>query len=339
MLRTFASTNLLFLTVVDSSEEIHASGKHQQQNTSSRTKTQHLGHESLVKSAKALLSEHGKHRGQGPVVLGDDTGDSGGVLDSGLDHIKGGVEHGTGGSSNRSGNQIVDHLASLVSGLGQQLSHLENDSKVTRVPGNVSPQSGLQTVVQSERTLLSHNGLHHVGHAGVLGRLVLESDLNELKGHDDERLGGSGGGSGQNRQRLGHLGHAKGVSVELAPLVVGSKLDGSLGGLHENGGGNTSVQSREALVSHNLLETVDHGGVLLTSALDLELHSGLDHVQGVHDQDFGHAGNGSGCELVDEGEGWVSDERRKRQNLQTWSAQHDEIGTTTQPPLSECVAR
>lgn len=291
------------------SEEVHATGEDNQQNTSSGTESQNLGHETLVQSSKALLSEDSDHGRKSPVVLGNDTRHSGGVLDSRLDDIKGGVEHGTGGSSDRSGNQIVDHLALLVGGLGEQLSHLENDTEVSRVPGDVSPQSGLQTVVQSEGTLLSDDGLDDISHTGVLGRLVLESDLDKLKGNNNKGLGGSGGGSSENGQRLGHLGHAKGVSVKLAPLVVGGKLDGSLGGLHEDGGRDSSVQTGEALVSHNLLQTVDHGGVLLSGALDLELHSGLDHVKGVHDEDFGHAGNGAGCELVDEGEGWVSEER------------------------------
>ena len=50
-----------------------------------------------------------------------------------------------------------------------------------------------------------------------------------------------------------------------------------LGGLHEDGSLNSSVQPREALVANNLAEAVDHAvvGLLTSSGRALELDSCL----------------------------------------------------------------
>ena len=65
--------------------------------------------------------------------------------------------------------------------------------------------------------------------------LTLQSNLDQLEGHNDESLGGTSGCAGQDGERLVHLGDAEHVPVELAPLVVGSELGGALGSLHEDG--------------------------------------------------------------------------------------------------------
>lgn len=101
-----------------------------------------------------------------------------------------------------------------------------NTTEVTSVPGNVSPHSGLESVVHSEGSLLGNNLLDDIDHTVVLsgGGLVLETDLDELERNDDEGLGGSGSGSGKDGKSLGLLVDSEGLAVELAPLIIGGKL-------------------------------------------------------------------------------------------------------------------
>ena len=136
------------------------------------------------------------------------------------------VEHGSKNSSGATSDEIVKHLSLLGLLLGEKLLDLVNNTKVAGVPGDVSPHGALKTVVHGQNSLLGDNLADNVHHSRVLAgrRLVLKSDFDELEGNDDERLGGSGGGSGQNGQSLGLLSHTESLAVVLAPRVVGSKL-------------------------------------------------------------------------------------------------------------------
>lgn len=207
----------------------------------------HLGEEALVQGRETLLAGDGDEGGEGPVVLGGDTGNLGGVLNSALDDIQGGVEDGTDGATNGTGNEVVAHLTLRGLALGEQLFDLEDAAKVTGVPEDVAPEGALQTLVHGEGTLGLDDLGDNVEHAGVLsgGGLILESDLDELEGDDDEGLGGTGGGASENGDGLGHLGEAEEVAVDLAPLIVGGELGRTLGSLHEDGRGDATVETRE----------------------------------------------------------------------------------------------
>ena len=74
--------------------------------------------------------------------------------------------------------------------------------------------------------------------------LTLQPNLDELEWHNDESLSGTSSGAGKDREPLGHLGDAKKVPVDLAPLVVGSELGSTLGSFHEDGSRDTAVETR-----------------------------------------------------------------------------------------------
>lgn len=243
-------------SVLHGAEEVHDAGEDDEKDTTTGSESENLGDETLVKSAEALLPGDGEESGPGPVVLGDLTGDLDGVLDAGLDNVHGGVEDGTDGTTYGTGDQVVGELAGLVAGLGEKLPDLEDAAKVTGVPGNVPPKGGLETVVHGEETLVLDGLADNIHHSVVLagGGLVLESDLDKLKRHDDEGFGGTGAGTSKDGEGLGHLVHGEEVAVDLSPLVVGGELGGTLGGLHQDGGGDTTVETRGTAGT----ETVDY---------------------------------------------------------------------------------
>lgn len=141
------------------------------------------------------------------------------------------IENSSKGSSGGAGDEIVQHLSLLGLLLGQNRLDLVDDTKVTGVPGNVSPHGALESVVHGQNSLLGDNLAHDIDHARVLagGGLVLQANLDELEGDDNERLGRSSSGTSQNRQGLGLLSHAEGVAVDFPPLVVGGKFRCSAG--------------------------------------------------------------------------------------------------------------
>lgn len=226
-------------------EHIHNTGVNHEEDTTTRAESEDLGDEALVKSAETFLLEDGQDGRPGPVVLGHLAGHLDGVLDTALDDVHGGVEDGTDSTTNGTGNDIIDGLALLGLGLGDELADLEDAAKVTGVPKDVAPEGRLETVVHGEETLVAHRLDDDINHAVVLaGRgLVLETDLDELEGDDDEGLGGTGGGTGEDGKTLGHLLLTKEVAVELAPLVVGGELGGTLGSLHQDGGSDAAVKA------------------------------------------------------------------------------------------------
>lgn len=209
--------------------------------------TTYLGQETLVKGTETLLLEHGSDSGESPVVLGDLTRDLGGVLNSTLDDVEGSVENSSESTTNGTRDEIVCDLRLLRLSLGEHLSDLENAAEVTSVPEDVAPHGTLKALVESERTLVLDCLENTVDHAVVLsgGGLVLETNLDELEGNDDERLSGTSGSTSQDGERLVHLVHAKHLTVDLAPFIVGSELGSTLGSLHEDGGGDTTVKSGE----------------------------------------------------------------------------------------------
>ena len=236
-------------------EEVHDAGVDDEQDTTTGAETENLGDEALVQSAESLLLGNGSNSGPGPVVLGRLAGHLDGVLDARLDDIHGGVDNGTDSATNGTSDDVVDGLALLGLGLGDQLAHLEDAAEVTGVPEDVAPQGRLKTVVHGQDTLVTDGLGDDIDHAVVLaGRgLVLEADLDELEGDDDESLSGTGRSTGKDGQRLVHLGLSEEVPVELAPLVVGGELGGTLGRLHQDGGRDATVESRETGCPVNII--------------------------------------------------------------------------------------
>lgn len=57
---------------------------------------------------------------------------------------------------------------------------------------------------------------------------ILETDLDEFEGDDDEGFCCSCGCAGEGCEGLVHLGDAEEVAVELSPLVVGGEFGGSV---------------------------------------------------------------------------------------------------------------
>ena len=206
----------------------------------------YLGHESLVKGGETLLAGDSEDGRPGPVVLGHLSSDLGGVLDSALDDVHGRVQDGSDGATDGTRDEVVGHLGLLVLRLGEQLPDLEDAAKVAGVPQNVAPHGALQALVQAEDALLADRLGHAVQRAGVLGSLVLHADLDELEGDDDNGLGGTGGGAREDREGLVHLGLVEDAAVDLAPLIVGGELGSTLGGLHQDGGRDSSVQAGES---------------------------------------------------------------------------------------------
>lgn len=286
---------LLFLEHLDlpRAEGVHDGGEDDQEDTTTGTKTEdlvqvstfsdlgrlmgigsaYLGQETLVEGTETLLSEDGDDTRPGPVVLGNLAGDLGGVLNSALDDVHGSVENGTDGATDGTGDEVVGHLAALVLGLGEHLADLEDAAKVTGIPEDVAPHGGLETLVHGEDALAADGLDDAVNHALVLARrgLVLETNLDELKGDNDERLGGTSGGASEDREGLVHLADAKHLAVDLAPFVVGGKLGGTLGSLHEDGGGDAAVEAGEA--RHHVSTRVVRSGSVAVVASRRTLHS------------------------------------------------------------------
>jgi hypothetical protein len=81
--------------------------------------------------------------------------------------------------------------------------------------------------------------------------LTLQPDLDQLERHNDESLGSTSRCTSKDRERLVHLGDTEHVPVDLAPLIVGSELGGTLGSLHEDGSRDTAVETRSTAAMSN----------------------------------------------------------------------------------------
>lgn len=234
-----------FSLIAPLSECVHHRRVDDKEDTTARAKTQDLGQETLVERSGSLFAGNGEDSRPGPVVLGRLASDLGGVLNTALDYVHGRVQDGTNSAADRPGDEVVGHLLALGVCYGQHVADLVNDTEVTGVPENVAPQRALQTLVDGEGSLVLDDLADAVNGAAVsTGRgLVLQADLDELEGDDDEGLGGTGRGTGENGQTLVHLLNAENAPVELAPLVVGGELCRTLGGFHHDGGADPSVQA------------------------------------------------------------------------------------------------
>lgn len=181
-------------------EKVHDTSEHDQEDTATWTQSEHLGQETLVKSTEAFLAHDGAKSRPCPVVLGYGSCDLGRVLNARLDHVHGGVEDGTDGSTNSTGDEIVCDLALLGGGRREELPNLENAAKVSGVPEDMTPHGRLEALVEGERALVLHGLREAIDHAVVLVRLrlVLETDLDELEGNDDEGLSSSSGCTSKN---------------------------------------------------------------------------------------------------------------------------------------------
>jgi hypothetical protein len=156
-------------------EEVHHTSEDDEQDTSTRAKSEHLGNETLVKRAEALLLEDRAERRECPVVLGCHAGHLGGVLNSALYHVQRSVENGTDGATNGTRDQVVADLDRFVAGRvrGKHGADLEDAAEVTGVPEDVAPHGGLETLVEGERTFGLHDLTNNVKRTRVLGGLSL----------------------------------------------------------------------------------------------------------------------------------------------------------------------
>lgn len=224
------STVIQHLLTAHLAEEVRDTGEDNQENTTTGTEPQYLGQETLVESAEALLLHDRAKSGPCPVVLGGLASDLGRVLNARLDNVHGGVKDSTDSATDGSADEVVCDLSLLGGSNRQHGADAVNATEVTSVPQDVAPHGGLETLVEGERALLPHNLAEAVGHARVLVCLclVLETNLDQLKGDNNKRLGGSGGSTGENRERLGLLFYAKEVAVESSPGVVGRELGGPI---------------------------------------------------------------------------------------------------------------
>jgi hypothetical protein len=241
----FLLNGIHILLATNLTEKVHDTRENNEQNTTTGTETEHLGDETLVEGAEAFFLHDGANGRPGPVVLGHLAGDLGGVLDARLDDVHGGVEDGTRDTTDGTRDQVVAGLLGLVAGFGsgELRADLEDAAEVAAVPEDVTPQRRLEAVVHGKRTLRGDDLAHHVQHTVVLacGSAILQTDLDQLKGHDHKGLGGARGGTCQHGQRLCLLLRAEQSPVEGAPAVVGGELGRTLGSLHQDGGRDTAV--------------------------------------------------------------------------------------------------
>jgi len=207
-------------------EEVHDARENDQQDTTSRTQPEHLGHETLVQGRESLFPHDRTESGPCPVVLGHLSRNFLRILDAALDDIHRSIQNSTDSSTNSTRNQIIGHLTLLILSRRHQCAHLENAAKVPSVPEDVAPHCALETLIESQGTFLAHRLGEAVNHAGVFVclSLILETDLDKLKGDDDEGFGGTGGGAREDGEGLGHFGRAGEVAVEFAPFIVGGEL-------------------------------------------------------------------------------------------------------------------
>lgn len=156
-------------------EEVHDAGEDDKQDTTTRTQSENLGDEALVQRAEALLLENRAQRRECPVVLGCHARHLGGVLDSALDHVQRRVEDRTDCTTNGTGNKVVADLDGLVAGrVGREHgADLEDAAKITAVPEDVAPHSGLETLVERERAFCLDDLADNVKRTGVLSGLRL----------------------------------------------------------------------------------------------------------------------------------------------------------------------
>ena len=78
--------------------------------------------------------------------------------------------------------------------------------------------------------------------------------------------------------------NAEEVAVKDAPGVVGCEFRGSFGCFHHYGGTDAAVESAEAFVANDLLEAVNHRGVVVLTwdgRFALQLDTSFDDIEGI----------------------------------------------------------
>lgn len=175
-MRDFAFLHLV--QALHLAEEVHHTCEDNEQDTTTGAKSEHLGNETLVERTEALLLEDSTQCRECPVVLGHHAGNLGGVLNSALDNVHGGVEHSTNSATNGTRDKIVADLDRLVASRVRRkhTADLEDTAEVTSVPEDVTPHGGLETLVERERTFSLHNLADDVKRAVVVGGLRLVYD-------------------------------------------------------------------------------------------------------------------------------------------------------------------
>lgn len=98
----------------------------------------------------------------------------------------------------------------------------------------MSPERSLHPIVHPQRPILRDRLLDHIARTRIRARLVLQPDLDEFEGGDDEGLGGSCGATGDNRQGLSH-GLSAVVGESVAPVGIGGDCGMSQRGLRNGG--------------------------------------------------------------------------------------------------------
>ena len=154
-------------------EEVHDTGKNDQQDTTSRTQSQDLRQETLVQRTKALLPHNRAQRRPRPSILRHTTRNLGRILYPALRHIHRRVQDGADSSTHTPGDEIVAHLEGLVFGrvFGQQRADLEDAAEVAGVPEDVAPDGGLEALVEGQDAFLADDFGDAVEHAVVFGCL------------------------------------------------------------------------------------------------------------------------------------------------------------------------
>lgn len=197
-----------------------------QKDTTTGSETEDLGRKALVQGTEALLASDADESGVGPLASGVE-------LQTRLDDIEGSVDDSTDETTDGTGGEVVTHLLVLGLGLGKESLDLEDRTEVTTVPPPVTPESGLHALVDTgdvraarrsqntisyspEETVGLDDLLDNVEGASVGRGLVLETDLDQLKGGNDKRLGGTGEATSEEGDALGGLLLAA-VSEDRAP--------------------------------------------------------------------------------------------------------------------------
>lgn len=221
-------THFASLLLAQLAEEIHHAREHDEQDTSTRTQSQHLWQKALIQRTKALFPRNRTQRRPCPVILWHLTSNLWRILNTRLNHIHRSIKNRTNRSTHRPRNQIIRDLPLLIRRSRQQRADLENTTKVPRVPEDVAPHCRLEALVEREGAFLLDDLGDAVDHAVVLVGLgaVLEADFDEFEGDDDEGFGCAGGGAGEDGEGLVHFGDAEEVAVEGAPGVVGGEFGG-----------------------------------------------------------------------------------------------------------------
>ena len=175
-----------------------------EEDTTTGAETENLGGITLPERAVALLLEDLEDGGPGP------GSSSGRVLEARLDDVEGGVEGGGEGARESSNHKVAEHkeLTALPVALGRGRSVDSVDgTEVGGVPNSVTPEGGLETLVEGQRSLLTeglHDGIHGVSIATSVGT-ILHTNLDQLEGNDDNSLSHTGArtsGSGSRQRQL-----------------------------------------------------------------------------------------------------------------------------------------